>query len=58
MIENVPEPIAKDADRIAKQLAKAQARVDALTLKAREGRFIAPVEDIEIVSRAPKKVKS
>jgi len=61
VIENVPEPIARvgrsAADKIAKQLAKAQARVAELTLKAneaREERFITPVEDIEVVSRAPK----
>ena len=68
VIENVPEPLAKsvksDADKIAKQLAKAQARVEALIAKAKEAtdrtdRFVQPVGGIEIVSRAtPKKAKS
>lgn len=68
MIENVPDPVAKavksDADKIAKQLAKAKARVEALTAKAKDAtdradRFVQPVSGIEIVSKAaPKKAKS
>lgn len=67
VIENVPDPVAKsvksDADKIANQLAKAQARVEALTAKAKEttdrtDRFVQPASGIEIVSKATKKAKS
>ena len=78
VIENVPEPVAKsvksDADKIAKQLAKAQARVEALTAKSKEAaatmpmmqalapvtgdKFAQPVVAVETVSRTAKKAKS
>lgn len=64
VVENVPEPIAKPAksgaERIAKQLEKAQARVAALTLKAKEAEGAAAlplttVVDAVIKPAAPKK---
>ena len=61
VIENVPEPVAKsvksDADKIAKQLAKAQARVEALTAKAKEATE-AFAQPRETAPAAAKKSKS